>query len=172
MKFLTEDAARSWCNAQNIQIILCRDDQRTDDYSDLYRIQSPRDTGKMVWLSKLLIRTVDFRTDCLLWIMDWSIWPSCEHLPLINTLRAAFGDASGLSKTPAHLLAQNESDFGISVLFLAQAFYWNVFFTGASGSTSFYISHDEYILFRSSNREVVELYRNEFLKQGWELESL
>ena len=47
----------------------------------------PSDSGKKVVMAKEVVRQFS-SGDFIIWIRNWSVWPSSSHLPLINRLRA------------------------------------------------------------------------------------
>ena len=58
----------------------------------------------------------------LLWITDWGVWPSGEHLPLANALRMGLGATKELAESPGVVVTPNTSDHGLSLLMVAASF--------------------------------------------------
>ena len=54
--------------------------------------------------------SLTFRMPTLLWITEWSIWPSSENLHLYYRLRHTYGDHRLLHEAPGHLFLEYESE--------------------------------------------------------------
>jgi hypothetical protein len=68
-----------------------------------------------------------------LWIDDWSVWPSGEHLPLFTRLRQACGERRSLGEVPGHVFEAGEDEDGISFLVIATLFLWDYSLYSESG---------------------------------------
>jgi hypothetical protein len=105
----------------------------------------PTDAGRRVALARLLWEAgARNRPESLLWIMEWSVWPSGEHLPLALALRSAFGGNRTLREAPGHLFRSDEDDAGLSFLVVSLLFLWDACLLSASGDLAVVLSHDEY----------------------------
>jgi hypothetical protein len=79
----------------------------------------------------------------LLWLHDWGVWSSGEHLPLFSRLRACFGEDRNLIDVPGHLFGRNDDQDGLSFLILSVLFLWDGWLYSDSGIVTVF-SHDEW----------------------------
>ena len=54
--------------------------------------------------------SLTYRMPTLLWITEWSIWPSSENWHLHYKLRHSYGDLRLLHEAPGHLFLGHESE--------------------------------------------------------------
>lgn len=89
--------------------------------------------------------------ECLLWISDWGVWPSSQHMPLYTRLRRSFGDEEHLHTAPGHLFKFEEKDDLISFVYLCVVFGWDFSLTTNTDQARIFGSHDEFVeaMFRS-----------------------
>jgi hypothetical protein len=80
----------------------------------------------------------------LLWITDWSVWPSGEHLPLMTRLRHALREERSVYDAPGCLVRAGENDDGLSVVILALLFLWDVWILDGERRGAVLFSHDEF----------------------------
>ncbi len=78
----------------------------------------------------------------LLWVREWSAWPSGEHMPIYTKWRSALGDTRALIEAPGHVVDPHEDDDGLSVLVMSALFLWDCWVYTENG-TIVMISHDE-----------------------------
>src|SRR5262245_44179482 len=107
----------------------------------------PADSGRKVWLANVVFRELQSESEILLWVRNWTVWPSSCHVPLIQRLREALGEHRALEEAPGNLITSSEASDGISILILALQFCWDCLVVGASGTLAFFTSHDEYFTF-------------------------
>lgn len=69
----------------------------------------PRDSGRKVWLARFLYGLAEPSPEVLIWIGDWAVWPSGQHMPLFSRFRQAFGENRPLLEAPVILLRQMKS---------------------------------------------------------------
>src|ERR1700722_3936026 len=67
-------------------------------------IDYPKDSGKKAYLAKVLYSHFEESSEFLLWLSDWSVWPSGEHMPLFDRFRESLGEKQTIDKTPGHLI--------------------------------------------------------------------
>ena len=88
----------------------------------------------------------------LLWVTDWSVWPSGEHFPLYSLLRERLGDRRTLHEAPGHLAASGEDEeSGLAVATVAVLFLWDLWVLGEG--RGFMLSHDEHGTFFTKSPE-------------------
>ncbi len=146
MQFFTEDDCRSWAERRGFPLgerpfsVLA--DQPPFSVR-MFRI--PADAGKRVALARSLWDDVGRgRPETLVWMTDWSVWPSGEHMPLVVSLRRGFGEARDLGKAPGMLARLGEDDDALSMLVVAILFLWDCWLLAVDGSIAVSLSHDEY----------------------------
>lgn len=111
----------------------------------------PSDAGRRVALLRMLWRATG-GSPRLLWVTDWSVWPSGEHLPLYSLLRERLGDRRALHEAPGHLTATDEDeDSGLAVATVAVLFLWDLYVLGEG--RGFFLSQDEYGTFFTDKPE-------------------
>ena len=116
----------------------------------------PKDSGRKVWLSRFLYSFLDPSPELLIWLGEWGVWSSSEHMPLMTRLRQALGEPRSLIETPGHLVTPEEVDDGISLLAVALLFVWDCHVITASGRDVIFVSHDEHGWFGSRDAGVAD----------------
>ena len=143
MKFITSDECVRWCAHNNFSTEGRCPAMPPVPHSRInFRI--PTDAGRRVALCRLLWSLADDASgrERLVWITEWSIWPSGEHLPLWTRFRQAFGDDRALEESPGCLCGEGDGDDGLSVLVTGCLFLWDCWVFSQSGAAVF-LSHDE-----------------------------
>lgn len=115
----------------------------------------PEDSGKKVWLCHVISRWLG--GDVLVYLQNWSIFPSSGHVPLLTRLREALGEARSPEVAPGHIFEINEADDAVSVMVLAAEFFWDCLMVSQTGQRVAYFSHDEACDLLSTDKE--ELHR-------------
>jgi hypothetical protein len=96
----------------------------------------------------------------LLWVTDWSVWPSGEHFPLYSLLRERLGDRRTLHEAPGHVAAPDEDEeSGLAVAAVAALFLWDLYVLGEG--RGFFLSHDEYGEFFTNRPELAAELRKD-----------
>jgi hypothetical protein len=119
----------------------------------------PQDSGKKVLLARTLYSLIDASPEMLLWLGDWDVWPSSQHMPLFTRFREAFGEKRPLIEAPAHLLAPDESEDSVSIITVALLFIWDCHILTASGRDAIFVSHDEIGWFASRDQAIANSAR-------------
>jgi hypothetical protein len=104
----------------------------------------------------LIYSLIEPSPELLLWVDDWAVWPSVQHMPLFSRFRQAFGETRPLIEAPGHLVLPNEADDAISIITMPLLFLWDCHVLTASGREAVYVSHDAYGWFASRDRAVAE----------------
>src|SRR5438477_1666423 len=60
----------------------------------------PTDSGCKVAFGRFLYSLIDPAPELLIWIGDWAVWPSSQHMPLFTRLRQALGESRPLIDAP------------------------------------------------------------------------
>jgi hypothetical protein len=155
MNFLAADDCRTWAAQHGFSF---NDRPR---YADLeedgfrpHKFEIPSDAGRRVALARLLWESVaQGKAEAVLWVTDWSVWPSGEHMPLVTALRRAFGEGRTLDEAPGHQFRLGEDAEGLSFFCVALLFLWDAYLLAGGGEMAVFISHDEYGVVLSRNTE-------------------
>lgn len=112
------------------------------------------------WISQHLL----YRQPALLWITEWSIWPSSENWHLYYRLRQSYGDQRLLHEAPGHLFLEHESEDLASFAEVAMLNGWGGYILTHANYVNMFFSHDEYIDFFTENASLEEV-RKEFREE-------
>lgn len=109
------------------------------------RFHIPADAGARVTLARTLWETIGADApEVLVWVTEWGVWPSGEHVALAEAARRGLGATGTLGESPGHLTRLGESDAGLSVLCLAVLFLWDCWVLPADRRPAVFVSHDEF----------------------------
>ena len=156
MRILSRVECEAWCRDHNIDL---RDSGwlRPDFTSpDFHRVKIPYegDSGRKVWLANLFYSLVPPAPETLLWIQDFEVWPSSQHLPLFTRFRQALGESRSLYDAPGHLVTSSDSEDSVSIIATSLLFLWDCYGITSSGRDAFHVSHDEYCWFATRDAEL------------------
>jgi hypothetical protein len=91
--------------------------------------------------------SLTFRMPTLLWITEWSVWPSSENRHLYYKLRHSYGGLRLLHEAPGHLFLEHEPEDLASFLQIAMLNGWGGYILTQADYVNAFFSHDEYIDF-------------------------
>jgi len=143
MKFLTKSECEQWCAERGLLTPAplykrpAPDGYVTQDFS------IPEDAGARVALCRSLWPGEWTQGQRLLWVKEWSIWPSGEHMPIYTKWRSALGDNRVMIEAPGHVVEPDEDDDGLSVLVMSALFLWDCWVYTENAAVVM-ISHDEF----------------------------
>ena len=145
MKFLTKPECEQWCSERGHRPPWRLPERPAPGQVVAHDFSIPNDAHARVSLSRILwnISGESLRGERLLWITEWSVWPSCEHMPVFERWRAAFGEGRTLIEAPGHVIAPGEESDGLSILVIASLFLWDCWMYEETGAVAM-ISHDEF----------------------------
>src|SRR5207249_780691 len=106
-------------------------------------------SGAKVSFARSIFDLIDPAPEVLLWLGEWSVWPSNQHLPLVTRWRPGFGEVRPLIEAPGQLAEPPDLDDAVSILTVALLFVWDCHVITGSGRDALYVSHDEYGWFAS-----------------------
>ena len=154
MRFLTPTQCVEWCAQHSYpagpqeHYTVPKADKNPEGFH-FAEFTLPGDSGRKVALARSLYSLIDSNSELLLWLGEWSVWPSSGHMPLFTRFRSAFGEHRNLIDAPGHLVTPLERDDGIAVVLLSLVFVWDCHVISSSGRDALFISHDEYGWFGS-----------------------
>jgi hypothetical protein len=109
-----------------------------------------------------IANSLTYRMPTLLWITEWSIWPSSENWHLYYKLRHSYGDLRLLHEAPGHLFLEHESVDLASFLQIAMLNGWGGYILTQADYVNAFFSHDEYIKFFAKVADNLLEVRKEF----------
>jgi hypothetical protein len=141
MKIITKDEAAEWCRSHNMAI----NDfglPAVWDIPEATDFQVPPDAGQRTALAREQIGKLVVNGSCLVWLDDWSVWPTGQWHHLFQRFRLSYGCGDQLIKRPAHVIDKGEMDAAVSIGVYAILMLWDCYVISDTGSWVFY-SHDE-----------------------------
>ncbi len=142
MKTITAKEAAEWCKTHGVVIAdwglpdVRRGTPGTVDFP------IPKDAGERTAMVKKQMSAMLNTSTCLVWLHDWSVWPSGQWHHLFERFRLSYGCADPLIAKPAHLIDNTESDSAVSIAVYAVLMLWDCYVITADGRWLYY-SHDE-----------------------------
>ncbi|HET7441924.1 MAG TPA: hypothetical protein VFJ47_11535, partial [Terriglobales bacterium] len=118
----------------------------------------PSDSGRKTALARLLSSVFTEKLEGLLWIRDWSAFPSSANLDLFYGYRKYLGDERLLIDAPCHIFSSGDTDSVQSLLCMSLYFYWDTVL----------VASDWDVVVTTSNDEFIDLYGDQG-EQGQEL---
>ena len=105
----------------------------------------PPDSGRKTALSRLFANLLLKKSSVCLYVDEWGVWPSCEHLDLFYGYRRSLGETRPLIEAPFHVFERTEYDALISMMSMVLYFVWGAWIFDIEGKTLIRISHDEWL---------------------------
>jgi hypothetical protein len=141
MRFYTKDECERWLHD--------RGRLKPDASPGLQRerFSYPKEPHRIFYVAHWIAKSLTFRQPTLLWITEWSIWPSSENWHLYYSLRHNYADQRLLHEAPGHQFLEYESEDLSSFLQLAMLNGWGGYVLTHANYTNAFFSHDEYIDF-------------------------
>jgi hypothetical protein len=127
VQFLTAVEAGSWCLKNGIPVEGRRPKPQEAGGIPSLGFSIPEDAGARTSLARMLYPNAE-DGELLIWTTDWSVWPSGEHLPLMDRLREALG----------------EKRTGLSLVVLNVLFLWDCWLISSRGEYVAFFCHDEW----------------------------
>ena len=148
MRFLTYSQCAEWCSqrgfpTRHIEGYNAAPDIQSPDFN-IVGFKPPTDSGQKVWLARFLYSLLQPSSELLIWLDDWAVWPSSQHMPLFTRFREAFGERRPLIEAPGCLLTPDEIDDAISIMSVSLLFMWDCHVLCGSGRDAVFTSHDEF----------------------------
>ena len=145
MRFLTEPECRTWALQRKYPLgerpyTVLADAPRFSCVS----FTIPGDAGARVALARAAWYSVGSgQPETMLWVTDWSVWPSSEHMPLAASMRRGLGEERSIQEAPGCIAMLGEDDQALSVLITAVLFLWDCWLLSTNGRLAVFFSHDE-----------------------------
>jgi hypothetical protein len=155
MRFLTYSQCAEWCSQRGFPTrqvkgrMVGPDPDLQSSAFHFVEFTPPTDSCQKVWLARFLYALLQPSSELLIWLGDWAVWPSSQHMPLFTRFREALGEKRPLIEAPGHLLTPEEADDAVSIISLSLLFIWDCHVLSASGRDAVFTSHDEFGWFAS-----------------------
>ena len=141
MKILSKHEAGEWCQSYGIAL---------NDFGlpavwafpDSVAFPIPNDAGQRIVLAKDQMGKLTMDSSCLVWLDDWSVWPSGQWHHLFERFRLSYGCQAPLAEKPAHVVVKNEFDAVVSIVVYAVLMLWDCYVVTDRGGCVYYL-HDE-----------------------------
>ena len=146
MQFLTEAECRAWAGKRKFPLGEKPYSVLADEppFSCL-KFAIPEDAGRRVALARYVWGAIGSQqAEVLIWVTDWSVWPSSEHMPLADAMRRGFGEDRPVHLAPGCVARYGEDDQALAVLALSVLFLWDCWLLAPDGKRAAFFSHDEY----------------------------
>jgi hypothetical protein len=141
LRFYTKDECEEWLRGKE------RQKPEAVPETQVERIDYPPEPHRIFGIAHWIASSLTYRMPTLLWITEWSIWPSSENWHLYYTLRHKHGDLRLLHEAPGHLFLGHESEDLASFLQVAMLNGWGGYVLTQADYVNAFFSHDEYIDF-------------------------
>ncbi len=146
LRFLTQQQCQTWAIAHGYRLYDPPWGRQVDVASfDEQRFRVPEDSGARMALARMLWDSLaSDAPEALVWVTEWGVWPSGEHLPLAAAVRRGYGETRSLHDAPGAIIGRDETDAGLSLMALAILFLWDCWLLLPGGQMACFLSHDEY----------------------------
>lgn len=136
------EATRQWISGKGL--LDANGSLSTSGLIDVGTFTIPADSGVKTALSRAITSSMyGMDDDCMLWIREYSIWPSSEDWTLFEGFRRSLGENSPLREKPGHLASRDDADRLRSLLAMVLYFVWGAVLIGAKSRVVVTVSHDE-----------------------------
>lgn len=146
MRFIDKAACKLWLTERNIPMDDAGRPSAAVAFKQGLRIGLPDELGRRLAFSKWVWRMVAEEHTTLVWVTDWSIWESSEHMPMATALRRGLGTDASIREAPGCVVDPRDSDDGMSLFLLATIFSWDCWIVADGTPHSLiFVSHDDFI---------------------------
>jgi hypothetical protein len=141
MRFYSKEECEEWLRGRE------RARPDTMPENQVERISYPPEPYRIFGMAHWIANSLTYRMPTLLWITEWSIWPSSENWHLYYRLRQSYQDLRLLHEAPGHLFLGHELEDFASFLQIAILNGWGGYILTQADYVNAFFSHDEYIEF-------------------------
>ena len=156
MRFYTKQECEDWLHD--------RERTKPDSIPEIKaeRFCYPKEPHRVFVMAHWIASSLTFRQPTLVWITEWSIWPSSENWHLYYKLRHSYGDPRLLNEGPGHLFLEHEAEDLASFVQVAMLNGWGGYILTHANYVNAFFSHDEYIDFFAKLDGNLACVREEF----------
>lgn len=175
MRYLTSNECAEWCTGHGIQLgsdgLPERYPPNTGGVVAFYLPETP---GQLTWLCRFVSLSLKPRRECLLWVKEFSIFPSSENLHLYYRLRQSYGDLRLLHEANGHLFLDYEEADLASFLQIGIVNGWDMHVFpalayGEPDTARAVICHDEWIALHHRQESAIKEWRESLHKAKYRL---
>jgi len=150
MRFLELNEIADWCAEHGIAI---DDDWKLVQPPSMKVIEhcvyaSGASAGREPAIAGRLLRGLGEWTECLLWVVQWGVWPSTEDWPTYYAARGAHGERRSLQDAPGHLFGPADGEELVQFLAMVLSYAWHTEVLPTvdkrPSSRRLFVSHDEW----------------------------
>lgn len=146
VKFLSEHDAMQWCSDN---YFLLNEWGKPDCSSPDQKFNIPVDAGRRVNLVKRIMEEFAGTTNLLVWFSAWMVWESGQWHPLVDRLRASYGETRRLIDAPAQSFEIGEVEDATSFIVIAVLFLFDCYVICPKQRRIVMFSHDEWGISKS-----------------------
>jgi len=166
VRFLSREDARAWASARGVSGGSHGVPTPMPKALSTVRFHLPQTIGQLTWLCRFISVSLSPRSECLLWVTEWGVWPTSENWHLYYKLRQSHHDLQLLTESPGHLFLDFEEADLVSFLQVGIICGWDMHILpdldyGRADSARAFISHDEWVALSHRDPKVVEGWRSE-----------
>ncbi len=103
VQFLTLEQCRLHATGTGHRLDNAQDPIPPSEDPDFVRCGVPPDHSRLTWFCRHLEHSLQPRSDCLLWVTEYGVWPNSENGHLYYRLRESYGDRRLFHEAPGHL---------------------------------------------------------------------
>lgn len=156
MRLYTKEECEEWLRDRE------RPKPDTVPDNQVERFAYPTEPHRVFYLAHWIAASLTYQMPTLLWVTEWSIWPSSENWHLYYKLRQSYGDLRLLHEAPGHLFLGHEAEDLSSFLQIAMLNGWGGYILTQADYVNAFFSHDEYIEFFAKPHGNLAEVRKEF----------
>lgn len=142
MTLLSFDGAQDWARSEGYSL----DESGLPDISadDAEDFEIPADAGRRVAVVREQLSAFSPGDHLLIWLSEWSVWPSGQWEHLFYRFRQSYGHDELLMDRPAHLVPPEERDAAVSIAVYSALMLWDCYVLGPGQKDWVFYSHDEW----------------------------
>ena len=110
-------------------------------------------------VARILTNLILEHGPAIVWIRVRGIFPSMEHMDLMDGYRRSLGERREIDEAPVHHFALADKDSMISILSLAILFLWDVEVLSLSRKIVCFFGHDEFFNLRVDDEATAERFK-------------
>ncbi len=148
MKVLSLDSVHEWL--RTACLLDAQQELLLTQFQKPIRLILPQDAGRKTNLGRVLAASVVSKSEGLLWIDEFGIWPSSENWVIFDGLRSLVGEKRPLYEAPGHLFTAEDEQLLSAMLATILYFSWGAVVVRNSLDLVIRISHDECVDFYGS----------------------
>ncbi|MEO8382493.1 MAG: hypothetical protein ABI779_22730 [Acidobacteriota bacterium] len=147
MQFLEESQIEEWCMEHQVALPLSEAECAVASTRFFGQAVSPR--GQEADVVTAVLAELGEWDECLLWIDEWSIWPSSENWPAYYAERGVHGERRSLRVAPGHLAGGEDRDALTTFLRIVLENAWGAYVIPVMSAHTTgrwaHASHDEFV---------------------------